>query len=111
MPQSSGRRPTIVCLSGSTRFRNTFQTTDRLLTLRGYIVLSCGVFGHAEGLTLTDQDKANLDALHLAKIDIADSVFVINPGGYIGPSTRAEIAYAQANGKPIVYLVPPAQVG
>lgn len=111
MPQSSGRRPTIVCLSGSTRFRKAFEDANRIMTLRGYIVLSCGVFAHAEGVTLTDQDKANLDSLHLAKVDLADSVFVINPGGYIGPSTRAEIAYAQANGKPVVYLVPPAQVG
>lgn len=72
MVQSFGHRPTIVCLSGSTRFREVFQNTDRNLTLSGHVVLSCGVFAHAEGLTLTDQDKADLDALHLAKIDLAD---------------------------------------
>jgi len=94
-------------LSGSTRFREVFQNADRNLTLAGHIVLSCGVFAHAEGVSLTDQAKADLDALHLAKIDIADSLFVINPGGYVGTSTRAEIDYAQSLGKPVVYLVPP----
>lgn len=107
MPQPLGRRPAIVCLSGSTRFREVFQSTDRALTLSGQIVLSCGVFSHAEGIALTDQDKAGLDALHLAKIDLADSLFVVNPGGYIGTSTRAEIAYARSLGKPVTYLVPP----
>lgn len=102
-----GHRPKVVCLSGSTRFRDVFLTTDRTLTLSGHIVLSCGVFSHAEGITLTEGQKADLDALHLAKIDLADAVFVINPGGYLGTSTRAEIAYAQSRGKPVTYLVSP----
>lgn len=29
---------------------------------------------------------------------------VINVGGYIGESTRSEIVYAQATGKPVRYL-------
>ena len=38
------------------------------------------------------------------KIDMADEIFVINVGGYIGSSTRSEIEYAQAAGKRIRYL-------
>ena len=44
-----------------------------------------------------------LDALHLHKIDMADRVLIVNPGGYVGDSTRREIAYAQAAGKPITF--------
>ena len=45
-----------------------------------------------------------LDEMHLAKIDMADDIFVINPGGYIGASTKREIAYASAKGKKISSL-------
>ncbi|WP_408895659.1 hypothetical protein ACJ5H2_12165 [Nocardioides sp. R1-1] len=54
----------------------------------------------------TPEQKAVLDALHLSKIDLADRVLVVNPGGYIGESTRKEIAYAQAAGKPITFTDP-----
>ena len=30
-----------------------------------------------------------------------DRVYIVNPGGYIGESTRGEIAYAKAQGKPL----------
>lgn len=35
---------------------------------------------------------------------MADEIFVINVGGYIGSSTRSEIEYANATGKPVRYL-------
>ena len=38
------------------------------------------------------------------KIDLADRVFILNVGGYIGDSTRSEIAYAKKLKKPIDYL-------
>lgn len=34
------------------------------------------------------------DDMHKRKIDMADSIYVINVGGYIGDSTRSEIEYA-----------------
>ena len=50
--------------------------------------------------------KTALDALHLRKIDLADRVLVVNPGGYIGESRSREIAYARATGKPISFTDP-----
>ena len=47
-----------------------------------------------------------LDDMHKRKIDMADEIFIINVGGYIGSSTRSEIEYAKENGKPINYLEP-----
>ena len=44
--------------------------------------------------------------MHLRKIDLADEIFVVNVNGYIGESTRREIAYAQKMGKKVNYLVP-----
>lgn len=99
----------IVTLCGSTRFKEQFESEQRRLTLAGNIVLSVGLFGHVEGLDVGTDDeptpiKAMLDDLHLKKIDLADSIHVINVGGYIGHSTAKEIAHAKAHRKPITYL-------
>jgi hypothetical protein len=56
--------------------------------------------------TLT-RTKEMLDDMHKRKIDMADSIFVINVGGYIGDSTRSEIEYAKAHGKKVEYLEMP----
>jgi hypothetical protein len=97
----------IVVLCGSTRFRAEFTAANRDFTLQGKIVLAPGVFQH-DGDTLTEAQKARLDVLHFEKIDLADSVFVVNPGRYVGSSTLAEIAYAERTGKILHYLVEPS---
>lgn len=53
--------------------------------------------------TLT-KTKEMLDDMHKRNIDMADSIYIINVGGYIGESTRSEIEYAQNHGKKISYL-------
>ena len=50
------------------------------------------------------KDEEMLDDMHKRKIDMADEIYVINVGGYIGSSTRSEIEYARAHGKPVRYL-------
>ena len=102
----------VVTLCGSTRFKDEFMEVQKRLTLAGNIVISVGLFGHSgdnevwenmdEG-TLT-RTKEMLDDMHKSKIDMADEIFVINVGGYIGSSTRSEIDYAKAAGKPVHYL-------
>jgi len=105
-------RPKIVCLCGSTRFYRHFLEANYLFTIGGSIVLSVGFYPHAqaemhgEDFGATPDLKARLDELHLRKIDLADEVYVLNVGGYIGESTRNEINYAIANGKPVFYLEP-----
>lgn len=103
---------TVITLCGSTRFKDEFMEAQKRLTLEGNIVISVGLFGHSgdnevwenmdEG-TLT-KTKEMLDDMHKRKIDMADEIFVINVGGYIGDSTRSEIEYAQNTGKTVRYL-------
>lgn len=100
-----GRDPLVVTICGSTRFRAEMAAANRELTLAGHIVLAPGVFGH-DGDEITEGQKASLDVLHLAKIRISDAVYIVNPGGYIGESTRREVVYAQQLGKLITFLVP-----
>lgn len=102
-------RPNIVCLCGSTRFIETFAIKTWELEREGNIVLGCTLlpmwycnvpshFGEATGT------KEQCDELHKRKIDLADEVLILDIGGYIGESTRSEIEYATALGKPIRYL-------
>lgn len=95
----------IVTLCGSTKFKDEFMKAQKDLTLQGYIVISVGLFGHSgDDEVWTEGTKEMLDDMHKRKIDIADEIFVINVGGYIGSSTRSEIAYAMKIGKEISYL-------
>jgi hypothetical protein len=96
----------IVTLCGSTKFKEQFLDQQKRLTLLGKIVISVGCFGHS-GDTFSDDQKVMLDDMHKRKIDMADSIFVINVGGYIGSSTRGEIDYATTTGKPVEYLETP----
>ena len=93
----------VITLCGSTRFKNEFMRVQKELTLKGFIVISVGLFGHS-GDDITDDQKIMLDDMHKRKIDMADEIFVINPGEYIGDSTRSEIEYAEATGKKVFYL-------
>lgn len=95
-------RPEIVCLCGSTRFVDEMRAANRDLTLAGVIVLAPGELD----VQPTEGQKTVLDALHLRKIDLADRVLVVNPGGYVGESTSNEIAYARAAGKPVAFTHP-----
>lgn len=97
----------IVTLCGSTRFKDAFLEAQKNLSLQGNIVISVGLFGHSGDEEVWKPGvKEMLDEMHLRKIDLADEIFVINVGGYIGESTRREIAYARSTGKPVRYLMP-----
>ena len=105
----------VITLCGSTRFKDTFMETQKRLTLEGNIVISVGLFGHSGDDEVWDgmdegtvsKTKEMLDDMHKRKIDMADSIYVINVGGYIGDSTRSEIVYAKEHGKGILYLEEP----
>ena len=95
----------VITLCGSTRFKDEFMEVQKRLTLESNIVISVGLFGHSgDDVVWTEGVKEMLDRQHLAKIDLADEIFVINVGGYIGDSTRREIAYAEFKGKSVAYL-------
>lgn len=101
----------VVTLCGSTRFKEQFMEAQKRLTLAGYIVISVGLFGHAGDQEVWDgmdegtlsKTKEMLDDMHKRKIDMADEIYVINVGGYIGDSTRSEIQYAEEHGKTVRY--------
>lgn len=93
----------VITLCGSTKFTDQFMEVQKKLTLEGNIVISVGCFGHA-GDIFSDEQKLMLDDMHKRKIDMADEIFVINVGGYIGESTKSEIEYAKKHNKKVNYL-------
>jgi len=103
-------KPTIVCLCGSTKFKDQFVRSNFEETLAGKIVLSIGcdlrtdqeLFGAMSEEEWLDT-KLKLDELHKRKIDLADEILVLNVGGYIGDSTRSEINYAMQHSKRVRY--------
>jgi|GEM_PF-1125300 len=99
-------RPRTVCLCGSTRDWDALTEATAAETLAGRMVLApVDLKAHTHLISPADTErvKKNLDALHRAKIRMADEVLVVNAAGYIGESTRAEIAYALHLGKPVRY--------
>ena len=103
-------KPKVVCLCGSTRFYDAFESANYEETMGGKIVLSVGFYNHSldrmhgEYVGCTPEQKIMLDELHKRKIDICNEVLVLNVGGYIGESTRSEIEYAEKIGRSVGYL-------
>jgi len=102
----------VITWCGSTKFKEEFMRVQKDLTLKGNIVISVGLFGHSGDNEVWEnmdegkftKTKEMLDDMHKRKIDMADEIFVINVGGYIGESTKSEIEYAKDTGKKINYL-------
>ena len=111
-----GPVPRIAVLCGSTRFGEAFREENLRLTLAGQIVLSIGCDTKSDGdlaaagsfgLRSPGTVKADLDALHKRKIDLADYVLVVSDeSGYFGESTVSEIRYALRLGKPVEFAEP-----
>lgn len=97
----------VVTLCGSTKFKDDFIKAQEFLTLSGCIVLTVGLFGHADNKyesIITPRVKEMLNDMHKCKIDMSDSILVINRDDYIGESTRSEIEYAVQAGKRVSYM-------
>ncbi|QBR92511.1 hypothetical protein [Nocardioides euryhalodurans] len=107
--QSAEGEAKVITLCGSTRFEAEFADVNQRLTMEGCVVLSLGMFRLPD---LPDYDwttdswdlKGRLGRVHFQKIRMADEVFIVDPGGYVGESTRREIAYAESLGTPVRYL-------
>lgn len=97
------KKPKIVCLCGSTRFRTQYELAFLYEEHAGNICLTVPCFKD-DPCCKTKEEQDKLDALHKHKIILADEILVINVNGYIGESTKSEIEYAKNLGKNVRYL-------
>ena len=98
--------PFIVTLCGSTKFKEEFEGISLMESLKGNIVILPSFYSHAHNLELTKEEDLFLNDLHMRKISISDSIFVINKDGYIGASTKSQIKYAHSKSITVRYLEP-----
>lgn len=111
------KRPKVIVLCGSSRFADVMAVVAWLLE-RDEGAITMGIhflpwwytppgvepgesWDHGAEL---EGVASQMDDLHLRKIDLVDEVFVVDVGGYVGESTRREIAYAEQRGLPVRYF-------
>jgi len=93
----------IITICGSLKFENEMKNVSEKLALEGNCVLSV-VYPTKEKKKYTKEEIEIFRKEHLKKIDISNTIFVINKNGYIGESVRNEIEYAKNQNKEIIYL-------
>lgn len=93
----------VVTICGSMKFaKDMLDIATELERRYGWCVLQCVYDFTGRPVTKEELDKIKL--AHYKRIDIADAIFVVNKGGYIGESVRKEIEYATKHNKEILYL-------
>lgn len=91
----------VITICGSMLFAGEMKSIAyRLETKKGYCVLQPV---YSEGAVVPDSVESELKQAHFRRIDISDGIYVVNKGGYIGESVRAEIDYAEERGKEVIY--------
>jgi hypothetical protein len=101
-----------ITLCGSLRFEKQFKQWNERLSLEGNVVYTVAVYpSDKDGVKdwYAPMVKAQLDLVHLRKIENSDAILVIDLAQlsdvpYIGESTAREINYAKGKGKGIIFL-------
>ena len=70
-------------------------------------IYPCSVIMKDEKIYRTNSAYLMTRSVLPAKYNMADEIYIINVGGYIGESTKSEIDYAKQNNKKVKYLVQP----
>lgn len=91
----------IITICGSMKFKNDMLIVAEKLAIKGYCVLT-PIFQVKEKNIDNDQLQKMKEA-HFKKIDLSDSILVMDVNGYIGESTKLEIEYAKGLNKKILY--------
>lgn len=93
----------IITICGSLKFQEEMMEIAEKLALNGNCVLT-PIFPATKDLKISDNQLKNLKEAHFKRIELSDSIYVININNYIGESTKLEIEYAENLGKEIVYM-------
>lgn len=91
----------VVTLCGSMRFYKQMQHIATELEIKyGYCVIT--PIGDPD-FSMNEKAFEALGKAHYKKIDLADAVYIVNIGGYIGESVSSELRYAKKQGKEIIF--------
>lgn len=91
----------VITICGSMKFKNDMLILAEELAIKGYCVLT-PVFEIKERSVTKDQLQKMREA-HFKRIELSDSILVMNVDGYIGENTKLEIQYAKSLNKKVLY--------
>ena len=92
----------IITICGSMKFQKEMMEIAEKMALSGDCVLT-PVYHVLEDIKITKEQLQKIKEEHLKRIELADTIFVVNKDDYIGDSTKLEIEYANKLGKEIIY--------
>lgn len=92
----------IITLCGSLKFQKDMMIVAEKMALEGNCILT-PVYPILENYERTDEQLEKLKQAHFKKIELSDTILVINVNNYIGNSTNLEIEYAKKLEKEIIY--------
>ena len=92
----------ILTICGSLKYQNEMMMIAEEKALEGYCVLT-PVFPLKKDVKITEMQLVNLKEAHFKRIEISDTILVVNANNYIGESTKLEIEFAKKLGKEIIY--------
>ncbi len=91
----------IITICGSMKFKNDMLILAEELAIKGYCVLT-PVFEVKER-SIAENQLQKMREAHFKRIELSDSILVMNVNGYIGESTKLEIQYAKSLNKKVLY--------
>ena len=95
----------VYTISGSMRFAEEMKRIARNLEATEGVCALQAVYNE-DKVNQSLEELERIFACHYKKIDLCDTLYVVNIGGYIGEATKGEISYAKKKGKQIIYHEP-----
>lgn len=92
----------VITICGSLKFEKEMMIVAEKLALEGNCVLT-PIYPISENLQNIDEQLEKLKEAQFKRIELSDSILVVNVNNYIGNSTNLEINYAKKLGKEIIY--------
>ena len=92
----------IITLCGSLKFKHEMMIVAEKMALEGNCILT-PVYPVLENYERTDEQLMKLKEEHFKRIELSDSILVVNVNNYVGNSTNLEIEYAKKIKKEIIY--------
>lgn len=92
----------IITLCGSLKFQEDMMIIAEKLALEGNCVFT-PVFPTKRNYKRSEKQLKSLRDVHFKKIEISDTILVVNVNNYIGKSTHKEIEYAKMLSKEVIY--------
>ena len=93
----------VITVCGSYKFKQDMQEITEKLALEGNCMITPIELTKSSKEEYTQEEALLLGNMHKEKIRLSDAILVVNVGGYIGESTKSEIAFAKSFNKEIIY--------